>query len=214
MPNPALWLAAAAYLVAMPLVVQGQGGMPSGDGVPGAATLCFRGAPQARCEKFVLTEFGVGFGPIASDRRPPANAVWEVGAMRNFHPSRAAGGTVFIVYDDENRLLLGLKPRFRHWMSSRTSLDVAPGIVVTNLSAGRMPLHTPGFSGHVALTTGDLLSLFAQAEVLHIPGTPQSNPDLVGTRSTVFLGVRTGSYLGVVTGSVAASVFRFFALLN
>jgi hypothetical protein len=77
-----------------------------------------------------------------------------------------------------------------------------------------MPLHTPGFSGHVALTTGDLLSLFAQAEVLHIPGTPQSNPDLVGTRSTVFLGVRTGSYLGVVTGSVAASVFRFFALLN
>jgi hypothetical protein len=213
MPNPALWLAAAAYLVAMPLVVQGQGGMPSGDGVPGAATLCFRGAPQARCEKFVLTEFGVGFGPVASDRRPPANAVWEVGAMRNFHPSRAAGATVFIVYDEDSRLLLGLKPRFRHWVSKRTSLDVAPGILIANLSEG-MEVSMPGFSGHVALTTGDLLSLFAQAEVLHIPGTPQSSPELVGTRSAFFLGVRTGSYIGLATGSLAAGVFRFLAGLD
>jgi hypothetical protein len=214
MPNPALWLAAAAYLAATPLVVQGQVRIPSGDGAPGAVSLCFRGAPQARCEKFLLTEFGVGIGPTSSDRRPPANAVWEVGAMRNYQPARAAGGTIFIVYDDDSRLLLGIKPRFRQWVSSRTSLDVAPGIVLAHLSGGGTQLRMPGFSGHVALTTGDLLSLFAQVEALHIPGTPESNPDLVGTRSMVFLGVRTGSYPGVVTGSVAAAVFRVFASLN
>ena len=147
--------------------------------------LCWRGRPQARCAGFLVSEFSLVVGPTRPSRRPPSNGIWELGAMRNITSSYAAGATAFVLHDDEHRYLLGVRPRVRYWVNEDVSVDVGLGIIVHDLKKETFVVKTPSLTGRAGVTWTDRVGIFAQLEVLSVQGSPQANPALVGTQTTL-----------------------------
>ncbi|MDC0711632.1 hypothetical protein POL68_24400 [Stigmatella sp. ncwal1] len=161
--------------------------------------LCFRGAPLPRCQGFLLTEFAATLGLPSSYRRPPLNAIWELGYMHNLEvESLALGGTLFLVHDDEQRTLFGIKPRLRRWLTPWLSAEVAPGILIGGGGVDSFAPSYPAFSGHAALNFGDVVSVSTQLEVLPLASKSNVNPQ--GREITGYIGLRFGSYAGLAAG--------------
>ncbi|WP_225413087.1 hypothetical protein [Stigmatella hybrida] len=168
------------------------------------APLCFRGKPLPECQGFLLTEFAVAIAQPSDYRRPPFNAIWELGYMHNLEEaSLAFGGTLFFVYDDEERILFGIKPRLRRWLTPWLSAEVAPGIVIGGGNGGTFAPSYPAFSGHAALNFGDVVSVSAQLEMLPLTSTSNVNPR--GREVTGYLSLRFGSYAGMAAGPLAGA---------
>lgn len=168
------------------------------------APLCFRGEPLPECQGFLLTEFAAAIARPSGYRRPPLNAIWELGYMHNLEVEKLAfGGTLFFVYDDEERILFGFKPRLRRWLTPWLSAEVGPGVIVGGGNGGSFAPSYPAFSGHAALNFGDLVSVSAQLEVL--PLTEMSNVNPQGREVTGYIGLRFGSYAGMAAGPLAGA---------
>jgi hypothetical protein len=166
---------------------------------PAEAPLCFRGRPLPECQGFLLTEFAVSLGLPSSYRRPPLDASWELGYLHNLEVERlAVGGSLFLVYDDEQRLLFGVKPRLRRWLTPWLSAEVAPGILVAGGGVDSFAPAYPAFSGHAALNFGDVLAVSTQLEVLPLASKSNVNPQ--GREITGYIGLRFGSYAGLAVG--------------
>ncbi|SEL00578.1 hypothetical protein SAMN05444354_103292 [Stigmatella aurantiaca] len=156
------------------------------------------------CQDFLLTEFAAAIARPSSYRRPPVNAIWELGYMHNLdEASLALGGTLFFVYDDKERILFGFKPRLRRWLTPWLSAEVGPGVIVGGGNGGSFAPSYPAFSGHAALNFGDLVSVSAQLEVL--PLTQMSNVNPQGREVTGYIGLRFGSYAGMAVGPLAGA---------
>lgn len=165
---------------------------------PGADPLCFRGRTIDRCGSFLLLESGIAYGLPHSSRRPPANLVWEAGWMRNASPRSAYGGTLVGHFDEDERVFLGAKFRYRRWLSDTFALDLAPGFVIQASDRDALPAG-PGFVGHAGLSAGDWGAVVLQFELMNLP-----EEDRVTNPGTVFLGLRAGSYPALAVGSFLA----------
>src|SRR5262245_15054374 len=124
--------------------------------------LCFRGRPATRCHHFLITETGLVVSPFTGPSGAPANFVFDVGGMVNRGPRRAYGGSVFVVTDDLDRWMFGLRPRARFWLSRHVGLDVAPGVLLGGWEFGFYRPKFPGFSGYAGLTLADWLAVGVQ----------------------------------------------------
>ena len=123
---------------------------------------CFRGQPLPTCNSFWITEIGFLYGlvtPLLGMREYPT---LELGMMANVGEHSAIGGTLYggLLHGLE----LGVKARYRRWLSNSTSIDFSPGIL---LDAGDRK--SPGFTGHIGMNFGDRLSLVSQCEVVTSP---------------------------------------------
>ncbi|MEO8450605.1 MAG: hypothetical protein ABI647_12475 [Gemmatimonadota bacterium] len=160
---------------------------------------CFRGRPQPFCRAFMITEFGVarelalgtGMGEHSGTL-----ATWEFGSMVNLGSRHAIG--VALVAHALDAWGIGIRPRYRTWLSPTVSLDVAAGILVR----GRA-----GFTGQVALDFADYAALTAQ--VLSV-GEDFGQGRRRGVR--FYLGGRLGSVPGAVTG-IAVPLFVIAAFV-
>ena len=95
----------------------------------------------------------------------------------------------------ENDLRAGLRLRYRHWLPSGFTVDVAPGVLLLNQTFTAQGI---GFSGGVAVGYRDWAAITVQVEV--------ADYELTGTEATGFLGLKLGSYPGAV-GIAAALVW-------
>lgn len=103
-------------------------------------------------------------------------------------PNSAVGGNVFLAMNDQ-KLRIGLRARYRHWLGSRASLDLAPGVIL--LYAGEW-LHTRFAPG------GALLASVSAFEWVRGSAQVEYTPAGVGAQ----LGVGLGSQVGLVAGVV------------
>ena len=150
--------------------------------------LCFRPRPRPACSAYMITEFGVGASLSRGEFHPAGPLfTWELGGMKNLGERSALGVAVFVNGFDLGTGL-GVRPRFRRWLSQEISLDVAPGIILSGSAARR-------FSGQAALEFHGLVAATLQAEGNHL-----------------FVGGRLGALPGTITG-VAAPVLAVAVLM-
>ena len=156
-------------------------------------SLCFRGRPLPTCRTFWITEAGYSYR-LTGQSRDHSYATWEVGLMRNLSVRTALGATLFAGFDGDLRW--ALKGRFRRWVSSSTSLEVAPGVLLTGCEG-----NCPGFTGHLAVNFEDRFAFTSHVEVLNRRGF-----GAFPGRSSVawYIGVKLGSQPGVIATGVEA----------
>jgi len=165
-------------------------------------TVCFHPAPRDHCRGFMMTEFAVLAGPATGYRRPPANMIWDVGYAHHVGARRAVGASLTFIADDDDRVLIGVRPRLRQWLGGHTSLDVAPALLIGHTDAGGLRIEYPGLSAFVGLGWRDLLAVNAQVEVIRLAG--------VASPQTAWLvGLRLGSYAGLVAAPLGAAFVAY-----
>jgi hypothetical protein len=170
-----------------------------------------RGGPPER-RSFWITEFGYNqrfnvstkvhqvkyqdsdYQWINTERYTPAKRyfTWEVGRMLTMNRRSALGAALFLGTDANDMLRFGVKPRYRRWLDSKVSLEIAPGILIR----GGDPLEStfPGVNTHVGLNFEDNFILYAQMEV--------NRTKNYGTDVAWYGGVKLGSSPGLIAGAV------------
>lgn len=165
---------ACAVLLPVPLPAQG---------------FCFHPRPLARCSWFAVTEAGAALS-VPSDEDP--NLTFQAGALVNVGPRSSVGG-VLVGAVFQNDVRFGVRGRYRHWLTDRVTLDVAPGILLYNET---FTADSPGFTGELAVGYADWIAFTAQLEIV---------PFEFGTETRGFFGVKLGSYPGAVAVGAAAA---------
>lgn len=163
----------------------------------GLRSLCFRAAPD-RCRNSLITEFAGLIGPETGYRSPPLNFVWDAGVAHQLDARTAVGASFTVIADDNDRVMVGVRPRYRRWLSRRISLDFAPALLVGHTDPGRLRASYPSLSAYIGLAAWDLVSVNAQIEVLR-------HDSIEGTQTALLVGVRFGSYAGLFLGPAAAA---------
>lgn len=151
---------------------------------------CFRGRPLPHCESFMITEFHYG-KPAFGSRSGDAYVSGELGGMVNTGPRTAWGGAVVKSFGAE-RSYLGVRPRYRRWLTDETSLDLSLGILLSG-DHERFAPKFPSFTAHAALTQSDMVGVTLGAEVIR--GGPG------GAEVGWYGGLRFGSYAAPVAGA-------------
>jgi hypothetical protein len=160
---------------------------------------CYRGRPAPRCDVFLLTEFGAAMRVADNRHETGPLYTWELGVMSN-HGTKRAFGVGLFAQGGSDVFAAGIRPRARLWLTQWTSLDLAPGLVVTGTSPG------PGFSGVAALNFADVAAVTTNLMVLR----PRPFESGQGARVSLFVGGRVGSAPGTVAiGGTAALILAF-----
>jgi hypothetical protein len=160
---------------------------------PSAAQTCFTGRPLPQCRHFFLTE-----ATLMHRLDMPGGASFDestvlglgVGLMRNITPTTAVGVAGYLQTDTHESGGV-LQVRFRHWLTDRFSLELAPGI---GLGGGT------GANLQAAAALADRVAVVVQVEAVSAEARQWSPVDR-GVRPSA--GVRLGGGLGVL-GIVAA----------
>ena len=129
--------------------------------------------------------------------------VFDVGWMKNISPRDAVGFTGYALVSDPTQRL-GLRARYRRWLSSGTSIDVSPGILLSGEGDGG-EYSLPGFALGATVNAGDLIGLTADVEwsrtqdLVHdtLPLEWRSRSDVAWR-----VGGKLGSSLGLVGGAL------------
>jgi hypothetical protein len=170
------------------------------------------GGPLPKGQSFWITEFGYsrrfnalakvrqvkhqsyGYQWISTEGYTPAKHyfTWELGRMSHLSAKTAMGATLLIGVDGNDMVRFGVKPRYRRWLDKKTSLDIAPGILIS----GSEPLKSrlPGFTTHVGLNFEDIVMLYGQMEIHRLEN--------YGTDVAWYSGVKLGSSAGLIVGAV------------
>lgn len=175
-----------------------------------AHALCWRGKPLAECRSFLITEMGLLVQMNRNTSNLYAESVvltFDLGWMKNVKPREAIGFSGYALAGDVSRL--GIRGRYRRWLTRHTAIDVSPGILlsgentVTNFQA-------PGFVLGTTANLGDLIALTLEAEWSQYRDYGSGLTTTYGTGSDVTWrgGAKLGSALGVAgTAALFALVF-------
>ncbi len=126
-------------------------------------SLCWRGRPE--CGSFVVTELGALY---RLDEYDYPGMDWRVvltfdaGYMKNLSLKDAVGVTGYALLNDDITRL-GIRPRYRRWLSHDTSIDISPGILLSGEDAA-IDYDPPGFVLGVTGNLRDLLALTVETE--------------------------------------------------
>lgn len=153
-------------------------------------TFSFRGHPSQKCKSFMLFENG-GHGQLGSGSA--AAYIMDLGVMVNTGERKSLGGSIFLVSDFFGDVAVGIRPRFRYWLSDSFALDITLGAAVYSLDSS-VPM--PGLISSASLALWELFSLDMtymargeyQDEALHYEGADHES------RSRMFLGLSSRSY--------------------
>jgi len=166
---------------------------------------CFRGKPSPQCQSFWITEIGLGFrlNNQQYDQYGTARLYVDFGYMKNVSPRDAWGGTLFASTEDE-RAQMGLRLRYRRWLSSKSALDLSPGLLLI----GGGNIDYPGFIGSASLSLWDWIVFSLQIEMVKQRGGWYSFTGwepASASRTSYYAGVSLGSY-GGIAGTVGVIV--------
>jgi hypothetical protein len=127
--------------------------------------LTWRGRPLAETRSFMITEFGVlgridDYPYIGGDSRIAFS--FDLGWMKNISESRAVGFSGYALLSDPTTRM-GIRARYRRWLSRKTSIDISPGVLLGGEDSG-IEYDPPGFVLGATLNAGDLVALMVDAE--------------------------------------------------
>lgn len=154
---------------------------PAGDAAVPVRTdpFCWRGRPLPRCRAFALFELGL-YGGLASTkvRLPPpvfppgaptlardafeTQLSWTVGAMRNIDSTTAIGAALVVAAAGEGATVAATG-RVRRWTGRLTSVELAAGPGVTDVSLPPSPRTINGTLYYGSLPSGWRPSLVGEA---------------------------------------------------
>lgn len=99
------------------------------------APLCWRARPKAQCGAFVVTNAGVYSRVVkATPEEGSLAAVLDFGLMVNVTPRDAVGASFFASI--ETNAAVGPAVRYRRWLDSRASVDLALGVPTNGRQTG------------------------------------------------------------------------------
>ncbi len=205
------------FFVCLPVWSENAPAQAARDSAAGRPTtpLCYRARPKPACSAFVITNFR-GYLVLGGDQvnDTPFREVADWGLMANVGTRDALGGSVFASLD---RLGFALGPavRYRRWLSSSASLDLAVG---TPLVTGATNIQGGSVFGLVKWSPNDWFAVAARPELLRQSvflgcGPTMCNYD-VQSRGRVSVGLEVGRLPGLVltvTGGVATLLLAALA---
>ena len=158
-----------------------------------AAPLCYRARPKPACSAFILTDFG-GYLVLGGDESndTPLREVADWGVMANVSARDALGASVFASLD---RLGFALGPavRYRRWLSSSASLDLAVGTPLVTTASN---IQTGSVFGLVRWSPNHWFALAARPELVRrsvfLGCGPATCNSQVQSQGRVSLGVEFG----------------------
>ena len=186
----AIWVPIAALALASPAAAQ--------------KSLCFKGASAERCRGFLVTEFTFGPGTTTSSRRPPFFGDWEIGLLRNVGAKSAIGGTILVNYDEHDRAYLGVRPRYRRWLSRSLALDISGGLYVTGLHDVARTTRRPAVTARMGIMFKDWIGLTVGTDALRLGIGPTARVE-----TPILIGLRLGGYAGLASWPLAAGFINF-----
>ncbi len=170
----------------------------------------FNPKPLSECKSFLITECGFSYG---LDKRSGQTNLglftWELGYMVNRDEHSAIGGTVFISSEtDRIRIRLGLKGRYRYWLSKDQSLDIAPGILITG---SKDKFKFPSFTCQTGLNLSSWFAITGQVDIMRskkfdYESTLFAPQEKTVTKPEWYLGLKLGTPAGAGIGTVAVLV--------
>jgi hypothetical protein len=178
-----------------------------------AHALCWRGKPLAECRSFLITEMGL----LAQLNETTSNQYgdgvslsFELGWMKNVSPREAIGFSGYALASDVSRM--GVRGRYRRWLSRRTAIDVSPGILLSGENSATN-FKAPGFVLGTSANLGDLLALTLEAEWSQYRdyGDGLTTSYETGSDVTFRGGAKLGSALGVVGTAALFALFFYWA---
>jgi hypothetical protein len=176
--------------------------------------LCFHARPKPECSAFLLTTFG-GYVTLGRDELndTPLREVADWGVMGNVSAHDAVGASLFASLD---RLGFEVGPavRYRRWLSSSASLEIAVGMPVVTTQN----VQANSVFGVVKWSPNDWFALAARPELLRRPvfscGPSGCNSE-IRSRGRVSLGMEFGGVPGLAltgVGGVATFLLAMAAL--
>ena len=173
------------------VILGGVGGVQAQEARP-RPSACFRGRPLPACQSFWITESSL-LGTLAQNDAftSTGDPFWsvEVGWVRNVSLTAAVGGGV--AFADA---YISLRPRYRRWINSATSVD---GVFGVRWTPGRVET----LEMQVGVTRSDLVGLWTGTVI-----------DLGRGGFGWTGGVKVGSYAGVTTYVLGVAGLTYFLL--
>jgi len=174
--------------------------------------LCWRGKPLPECRSFLITEMGV---MARLDDDPFLSDDWffftfDLGWMKNVSPREALGFSGYALAADTSRL--GVRGRYRRWLSRHTAIDISPGILLSGEDPG-VDYDPPGFVLGASANLGDLIALTLEAEYARFRDYGDGLGTSYDRRSDVTwrAGGKLGSGLGVLGTAALAGFIIYLA---
>jgi hypothetical protein len=174
---------------------------PNGPGRRRIPAVTWRGRPLAETRSFMFTEFGVlaridDYPYLGGDSRIALS--FDLGWMKNISKSGAVGFSGYALVSPTTRL--GIRARYRRWLSRKTSIDISPGILLSGEDSG-IEYDPPGFVLGATLNSGDLVALTVDAEYARNLDLVHDTPPLQWEERTNVAwraGAKFGSGLGLL----------------
>lgn len=168
-----------------------------------------RGRPLPEVRSFVITEVG-GWWMIDEDPVSGGNdfaVSCDLGWMRNLDEKNALGWTVFSEVGGFARL--GVRARYRRWIGRAASIDLSPGLVLTNKDDSGADLHPPMPVASLVLNAGDITSLG-----LEVQRGRFEHWDVAANRRVEFWDTnwRLGARFGSTPGAIGSALFVIAAV--
>jgi len=169
---------------------------------PHIPAVTWRGRPLAETRSFMITEFGVlaridDYPYLGGDSRIQFS--FDLGWMKNISANSAAGFSGYALVSDPTTRL-GIRGRYRRWLSQKTSIDVSPGVLLGGEDSA-IEYDPPGFVLGATLNAGDLLALTVDAEYARNTELVHDTPPLQWEKRTDVAwraGAKLGSGLGLL----------------
>ena len=166
----------------------------------------WRGRPHPATKSFLITEFGVmqRLDPYPWKFGGSRLAItFDVGWMKNVSTRSAVGFSGYAMPSDETTRL-GIRGRYRRWLSRRLSLDVSPGVILGGEDAA-LNYDAPGYVLGATLNAGDLIAVMVDAEVARSWTFAEEDPPFLTRETHTDVTWRAGAKIGSGLG-LAASV--------
>ena len=165
-------------------------------------SLTWRGRPRAETRSFMITEFGLlaridDYPYRGGDSR--VSLSFDLGWMKNISENGAVGFSGYALAGDPTSRL-GLRARYRRWLSRRTSIDVSPGVLLGGEDSA-IEYDPPGFVLGATLNAGDLVAVTVDAECARNLDLVHDTLPLVWEKRTDVswrAGAKLGSGLGLL----------------
>ena len=174
--------------------------------------LCFIGNRFDHCKSFIILETGLKFLVTGHNRRPDKAGfllTGDIGWMKNTSMKNAFGFSFYGAADDDGARI-GIRPRFRRWLSRRTALDLSAGIIFSGTD-NKGSYKSPGFVASASLGVVGWFSVDAHLETIKLERTIINRFDQTVSKETstdvsLYLGASGHHYVGI-----ALSVVTFIA---
>lgn len=140
---------------------------------------------------------------------------FDLGWMKNIGPRQAVGFSGYAMPADPTTRL-GIRARYRRWLSRKASVDVSPGVILGGEDSA-IEYSPPGFVLGATFNSGDLFAVMVDAEVARNSVFAEESPPFVTrvdhTDLTWRAGAKLGSGLGLA-GSVVLVGLVFAVLVS